>query len=115
MSENDLVNCWKLYSLYDKNSNNQVPIQELKKMLISFGLNISQEEANIIIKGFQKDTFKDHISFEEFYSITQIYNRDHEFQRKELLDAFIQLEEQGENFEQHSGNIIVEELIHQLT
>jgi Ca2+-binding EF-hand superfamily protein len=112
MSENELIKCSRIYSTFDRNGDNKVPTKDLKRILISYGLNLSNDEFSLIQKNFQKEKFKDTFSLEEFYSLVQDYQRDHGMQRKELLDSFIQLEEQGENFEQHTGNIVIEELIH---
>ena len=45
-------------------------------MLISYGINLSNEEANIIMSNFQKDSFKETFTFEEFYSLVKTYKRD---------------------------------------
>lgn len=54
MEENELMKCSGIYSFFDRNGDNNIPITELKRMLVSYGLNLSNEEATIIMQDFQK-------------------------------------------------------------
>ncbi len=43
------MKCQSIYSFFDRNGDNKIPISLLKQMLISYGVTLTNQEAHVIM------------------------------------------------------------------
>ncbi|CAH1252076.1 calmodulin-like protein 4 [Branchiostoma lanceolatum] len=107
LSQEQINEFKECFSLYDKQHNNRINTRDLKTVMRSLGLAVTEGEVTAYIKEFDKGR-KGYINFSDFLSIMH-QQLQKENPAKEILDALKYTDRQGRGF------VMAPELRHCLT